>query len=112
MPTRLIATMSAYAILSISNAIVPESAFSSKACISTPQGQQCSDYVSENIRSIHVQQTGVTCWAASLVNYIRFYGADVGEGEIVAKTGAGITTANPAMMQISENNTYTDRSSG
>lgn len=112
MNIRSIAILSVSAILSISSAIVPDRTFGAESCISTIQGQQCSDYVSRNISSIHIQQTAVTCWAASLVNYIRFYGADVDEGEIVAKTGAGITAANPAMLQVSENNTYTDKTSG
>lgn len=112
MKTRLIPIMLTSAIISISSATEPDSIFSAESCIATIQGQQCSDYVSKNISSIHVQQTMVTCWAASLVNYVRFYGADIDEGEIVAKTGAGIVSANPAMMQISENNTYTDKASG
>lgn len=99
-------------LLAILQATISCNAHAAEACIPTIQGQQCSDYVSHNISPIHIQQTMVTCWAASLVNYLRFYGADVDEGEIVLKTGAGINAATPLMMQVSENNTYTDKASG
>lgn len=70
-------------------------------------GQVCHAYVTRTIH-VHKQETPVTCWAASIVNLLRFFGLNMDERTIVKLTTKEVRTARGDDVSKALNKTYQD----